>query len=216
MSKINIFESIINWIRFLELKSFTKQKACSNLLDLGCGNGLFLQLIRRHKIIATGIDKSPSPAPYIITSSIETLKLNEKFDVVTIFHVLEHTENPFNILKISTSFLKKNGTLVIEVPLIGNATEQFLKKEYFAYHDPSHIHFFTKKEIYNLIEKIGFTVKQKGFTLLEFPFTLITSSFRKGVIFGLMSLIFFIPFKALSLLGLNDEIIRLYCVRKTS
>lgn len=206
---------LIEKLRLQELKAFIRKRNFS-LLDLGCGDGLFLKLALKNNIEALGVDKSFPSHPEVISSSIENLKLNKKFDVVTMFHVLEHIRKPKETFGKVKTFLKKDGVLVIEIPLVGNFTEKFLKRNYFAYHDQSHIHLFTRKEIFELLDQAGWIIKKKGFTLLEFPFTVLTTSLRKGLVYGLEGLFLFLPFKMLSILGFNDEIIRLYCIRKNS
>jgi len=133
---------------------------------------------------------------------------------VTMFHVLEHTRNPKEVLEKAASFLEKDGVLVVEVPLIGNLTEKLLQKDCFAYHDKTHINFFTKGELFKLLDKTGLKIKKKGNTLLEFPLTILTTSFRKNARRCLLGVGLFVPLKIFSILGFNDEIIRIYCARK--
>jgi ubiquinone/menaquinone biosynthesis C-methylase UbiE len=203
-------ENLFNWFRLQELKRFIGKEKFS-LLDLGCGNGSFVKLAGKNKINAWGVDQSSSPSPKIILSNIERLKLKRKFDVVTMYHVLEHTQNPKEILQKAKKFLKRNGVLIIELPLINNLTEKFLKKDYFAYYDPSHLHFFDRKQILCLLQESGFVVNKQGFTLYEFPFTVITASFRKNFLKGILGMVVFIPLKILSPLKVNTEIGRFYC-----
>lgn len=210
---MNKYQLLINWFRLRELKNSIKKKKFS-LLDLGCGDGLFLRLALRSNIDALGVDKLPPLHPKAISSSIEDLKLDKNFDVVTMFHVLEHVDKPANVLEKAKTFLKKEGVLVIEVPLVGNFSERFLQKHYFAYHDKTHANFFTKKELIELLDKAGFAIKGRGCVLLEFPLTIITTGFRKSFVKGIVGLILFLPLKLLSVFGLNDEIIRFYCAKK--
>lgn len=203
----------IERLRLREINSFVKKSQFS-LLDLGCGDGLLLELATKNGIDALGVDKHPPFYLKAVSSPIESLKLDKKFDVVTIFHVLEHVNNPENVLRKIKTFLKKDGVLVIEIPLVGNLTERFLQKGYFAYHDKTHVQFFTKKEIFKLLDKTGFVIKKRGATLFEFPLTVLTTSFKQGFFRGLMGAILFLPLKILTILGVNEEIIRLYCVRK--
>lgn len=183
------------------------------MLDLGCGEGSFVRLARKQRIDALGVDKSPPPYSNIIASPIEELHLDKKFDVVTMFHVLEHVQNPEEILEKAKGFLKKHGVLVIEVPLVGNLTEKFLGKNYFAYHDDSHLNFFSKKEIFALLTKVNLKAEKKGFTLLQFPFTVLTTSFKQNFWQAIKAVLLFFPLKLFTVLGLNHEILRVYCLK---
>lgn len=206
---------MIEKFRVREIKKIAKKKHFS-LLDLGCGDGGFINFCLENNIDAVGIDKSPKTSNFkIISSSIESFQSDKKFDIVTLFHVIEHLNSPSKTLKKVKDLLKTNGFLVIETPLIGNLTEKFLEKKYLAYHDKSHINLFTKKELLNLIEDFGFEIKKIGTTWYEFPFSVITTSFQKGFVAGLIGILLFLPFKFLSFLHVNDEIIRIYCQRNS-
>jgi len=212
-----MLKHLIDFFRFWELKRVVRKRGFT-LLDLGCGEGNFVRLARKMGIKAVGVDQNLSPnfrtREVFIKSTIEKLHLNKKFDVIILFHVLEHLVNPKKGLLKAKSFLKKDGVLVIEVPLVDNPTARFLGKDYFAYKDKTHRHFFSKKEIINLVNESGLKIKRKGLTFLEFPLTVLTTSFKKNFLKGLGGLIFFLPLKILSLLGINDQIIRLYCQKK--
>lgn len=192
-------KKIINLLRLWELKTIIRKNNFS-LLDLGCGDGSFVELCIKKSINALGVDKK-------LGAPIENLRLNRKFDVITMFHVLEHVKNPTVVLKKVKSLLENNGLFIIELPLVGNLTERLLGKKYFAYYDQTHLRFFTKKRLINLLTENGFRIVKKGNTLYEFPFTVI----RNNLLFGWL---FFLPLKIMSILGFNDEIIRLYSIKK--
>ena len=200
----------IGQLRLTELKHYINTTKF-NLLDLGTGNGRFIQICHAHGVDAIGIDKNTANQQHIINSTIEQLKVSQKFNFVTMYHVLEHTTYPNKVLQKVNSLLKDNGILVLEIPLVGNLTEKLLGKDYFAYHDKTHKHFFTKQAIYKLITKSRFNIVGKGFTLYMFPATVITTSMRQGRTRAIVGCILFIPLKLLSIFGYNDEIIRLYC-----
>ena len=203
----------INRLRLWELKRFVKKDDFA-LLDLGCGDGCFVNLANKNGVAAIGVDKSAPASSGLISSSIEDFEPNQKFDAVTLFHVLEHLQSPGLVLEKMATLLKEGGVLVVEVPLIGSLTERVLGRDYFAYRDPSHLHFFTKNKFLDLLREAGWRVEKKGFTLLEFPLTLVTTGFKKSYRAGLIGIILFLPFKFLSIMGLNEEIIRVYCRRK--
>ena len=205
-------KNIINLLRFWELKIIIHKKKF-NLLDVGCGNGSFVELAIKNGIKTLGVDKKHTTHPQIIYSSIEKLQLNKKFDVITMFHVIEHVDNPEFVLKKAYRLLKNDGWLVLELPLTTNLTEKFLQDKYFAYYDKTHKNLWSKNEWLRLINKCNFIVEKQGLTLYEFPLTIITTSFRQGIIKGIISLFIFLPLKVLTGFGFNDEIVRFYCVK---
>ena len=98
------------------------QKLCVNkkILDFGCGWGVFLTKLKNAKSL-NGIE--------LRKECIEHLKKNKKinvnsslnnvlgkFDIITMFHVLEHMPNQTKTLKLLRNKLKKNGKIIIEVP----------------------------------------------------------------------------------------------------
>ena len=213
---------ITNKLRLWELKK-TIQKKKFSLLDLGCGNGDFAIMAANEGIKVIGIDKKP---PFSTTlhgtvknlefkkKNINHLILKEKFEIITMYHVLEHLNQPKKVLKKIKDLLKPKGLLVLEIPLVGNLTESFLGKDLFAYNDNTHQHFFNKKQLNHLINEAGYKIIKKGIVLYEFPLTVITTGFRKSFLQGLVGLFLFLPLKIATLVGLNDEIIRLYCIKK--
>jgi len=185
-----------------------------NLLDVGCGDGNFVLMARKNGFEAWGIDKEPRISnKYISPAAIESFKTGKKYDLITVFHVLEHLKNPLASLSKLSGNLKNGGCLVFEVPLIGNLTEKFLKKEYFAYFDKTHVNLWKKQRWLQLIRKAGLTPVRQGLTGYEFPFAVISGGFRKGILWGVVGLVIFLPLKLLMLLGLNEEIVRIYCIK---
>ena len=92
-----------------------------DILDFGCGWGEFLKNIKNYKSLS-GIELRKECINHIklnikkisITDDINYYK--KKFDIITMFHVLEHIPYQVNTLKILKSKLKKGGKIVIEVP----------------------------------------------------------------------------------------------------
>jgi SAM-dependent methyltransferase len=185
-----------------------------NLLDVGCGDGNFVSMARKMGIEAWGIDKEPRVSnKYISAQPVESFGADNRYDLITMFHVLEHLKNPLSALSKLSGCLKRGGYLVIEVPLVGNWSEKFLRKEYFAYFDKTHINLWQKQEWLVLIRKAGLTPIRQGMTCYEFPLSIISGGFRLGILHGIVGLVLFVPFKALTWIGFNEEIIRIYCIK---
>ena len=104
--------------RAILFKKYLKNK---NILDFGCGWGGFLKNLRNYKSL-NAIELRKDCINYIqnsikrINISNDINSFEQKFDVITMFHVLEHIPNQIKILKILKSKLKKKGKIIIEVP----------------------------------------------------------------------------------------------------
>ncbi|WP_440691102.1 class I SAM-dependent methyltransferase, partial [Candidatus Pelagibacter sp. HIMB1782] len=104
--------------RYFQFKKNIKNK---KVLDFGCGWGGFLNEIKNSNKIY-GLEIRDECYDYI-KSNMKKIKIfknlkqiNEKFDLITMFHVLEHLPNQIEVLKNLKKRLKKNGKLIIEVP----------------------------------------------------------------------------------------------------
>ena len=92
-----------------------------DILDFGCGWGGFLRNIKNYKSLS-GVELRKECVNYIknyakkINISDNIKSFNNKFDIITMFHVLEHIPHQIETLKILKSKLKNKGKIIIEVP----------------------------------------------------------------------------------------------------
>jgi SAM-dependent methyltransferase len=155
------------------------------VLDVGCGGGLFLRMLaeRGHKVL--GLDFSLGAAatawrqngvPAICGSLSHPPLPQGLFDVVTMFHVLEHLYDPVAHLESARELLKPGGRLVVQVP--NAACWQFLLLgEHWSGADvPRHLFNFRARDLEILLEHCGFeVVRTKYFSLRDNPAGLATS-----------------------------------------
>ncbi len=138
-----IFITFKRLLKLIKLKHMTSQ---SKLLDLGSGDGSFVNVCRNNEIDAIGLDGSSNE----INFENDKLKFeNETFDMVTLISVIEHINNPSNILKEIFRILKKKGILIIVTPNFKYSFKNF-------YDDPTHIRPYTDKSIGSLMELYNF------------------------------------------------------------
>ncbi|MBD3202921.1 methyltransferase domain-containing protein [Candidatus Woesearchaeota archaeon] len=155
-----------------EINNIKKIKSKGSLLDVGCGTGTFLNLVK-DKYNAIGIE--PDINLYNIGNKLYNIKIQNKFlrdikkkyDVITLWDVLEHMPDPEQELRYISKILKKNGILVIRVPNKGYAkfkkyffdklglTEKYKKGCFGA---PNHLYHFSKKSLNALFEKNDFQI----------------------------------------------------------
>ena len=158
-----------NIIRFLTIRKRDRIKKYFNrgrILDIGCGRGLFLNLMKEDGWTVTGQEFDGKSASYAInnygidvhTGSLADKFENESFDVVNINHVLEHMEKPGETLSECNRILKKGGLLVVAVPNIDSLQAKFGNKNWFQLDIPFHLYHFSSKGVVGLIESKLFSV----------------------------------------------------------
>ena len=103
--------------RMNEFKNFYKNKV---ICDFGCGDGYFLKSIKNVAKKLYGVElnlkniKSLNKYRFTVKQNINDI--DDNFDTVFLFHVLEHLPNAIDVLKSLKLKLKKNGKIIIEVP----------------------------------------------------------------------------------------------------
>jgi 2-polyprenyl-3-methyl-5-hydroxy-6-metoxy-1,4-benzoquinol methylase len=100
------------------------------------------------------------------------------FDVVTLYHVLEHTHDPSSVCKEIARILKEDGHLVIQVPNADSWQYRLFKERWAAFDVPRDLFYFTPRTIKALLAKAGFeVVKVDHFMNWWHPPTLVISLF---------------------------------------
>lgn len=151
------------------IKFFRPFKKIGRVLDIGCGRGYFLMACRERGFDVQGFDVSEDGAAYVretldipvVTGKLEGAFEDGAFDVITMWHSLEHTSDPAKYLELSRRWLKPEGVLVIDVPnYIG--TDARLKWDAWEDWDiPYHILHFTPRSLDMLLQRHGFVVVQR-------------------------------------------------------
>jgi len=163
------------------LKTKTKK-----ILDLGCGTGDFLQVCKKNNWEIIGVEpngkarqkaKEKAIVPH---KSIQEIK-NKKFNVITLWHVLEHIPDLNHTLSKINSLLEKNGYLIIAVPNYRSYDAKHYGKFWAAYDVPRHLWHFSKKSI-NIISKEHDMelIKTKPMLLDSFYVSLLSEKYKKG------------------------------------
>lgn len=125
----------------------------SKILDVGCGNPSFLeQVIKKLNIKATGIDFSDNGWKNskfenieLIKTSIENFDTKDTFDIITLWHYLEHDYNLQETVNKLYKCLNVGGKLIIEVPNFDSISAKKQKQFWQGWHSPRHITLFSKK-----------------------------------------------------------------------
>ena len=149
--------------RYQFIKKIIPKK--SRVLEIGSGHGFFLEIMKTNGFDIIGFDISKEKRKYskkISNIPVYDININEKiptvdkFDIVVLFHTLEHITEPITLLKNIKKLLKPKGKILIEVP---NSDDFHLKLNKFYkefYWERAHIHYFNSKSLKTVINLGGF------------------------------------------------------------
>ena len=149
--------------RYEALKELCEEKS---VLEFGCGNGGFLRRIKKVATEIKGIELSAEARMRMVEEGIDVCKtfdsVNKKYDVVCMFMVLEHLNNPDVELKKIYDVLRPNGMVICETP---NANDALITKydctafENFTYWS-EHVFLFDSYTLQELLNRNGFRTRQ--------------------------------------------------------
>jgi 2-polyprenyl-3-methyl-5-hydroxy-6-metoxy-1,4-benzoquinol methylase len=146
------------------IKKFSTKKNNFSVLDFGCGTGGFLAQCKSSGLQVSGVEPSEKARAIAskktdseIKKSLDDLRSN--FDVITLFHVLEHVPELNQTLMRLASLLEKNGTMFIAVPNHESYDAQLFKSQWAAYDVPRHLWHFSKENMTDLLNKHNLIIK---------------------------------------------------------
>ena len=149
---------------------FKKQYNEISLMDYGAASGDFLAYCKtQHFKTLAGIEQDAScrkaaadihGIPLKSPEALEALPQNS-FDVITLWHVLEHIHNVDEVIALFHKLLDENGILVIAVPNINSLDRKIYGKYWAAYDVPRHLYHFNASTISILLQRLGFTLVGK-------------------------------------------------------
>lgn len=147
-------------------RNYIKQN--SKVLDYGCGSGEFVKYLRLNSINAYGYDPNikfnkDDSVDYLTDKKSWT---NQKYEIIFLWHVLEHTHNPFGLIEKLKKNLKKNGKIFIAIPNFKSFDCKYYGKYWAGYDPPRHLWHFSRKSIYLMADKYNFKIlKEKNLFL---------------------------------------------------
>lgn len=169
-SKRTFFEKAYHFVKSIALTRKRQlierlHKGPGTLLDMGAGTGDFLYVCQKKGWKVTGIEpnenaRKRSEEKGIPLHKDTTALKNETFDIITLWHVLEHLPDLKTQIKELKKLLSANGTLVIAVPNFKSYDAKHYKEFWAAYDVPRHIWHFSKKSLHRIFEEENMKVVQ--------------------------------------------------------
>ncbi len=143
------------------------------VLDVGCGNGSFLEFAKENGWDTFGADIRLSPETAKLTCPLWEGRLTDidfgsnRFDVIRFNHVIEHLQNPLIELERCRSLLEPGGIVFVGVPNLAGLSPRIKnlqsklglkRKRWRHYAATHHLYFFTPSTLRMMIERAGFSV----------------------------------------------------------
>jgi len=150
-----------NKLALINSFNFTDKK----LLDIGSGTGDFLATCKKDNWTVFGVEPNKEAGDIStkkgvnIISDISLLKENN-FDVITLWHVLEHVENLLEYIEMLKSKLNPNGVLIIAVPNYKSFDAIYYKEFWAAFDVPRHLWHFSQQSIKKLFAEVSMLVEK--------------------------------------------------------
>lgn len=134
------------------------------VLDVGFGNGRFLERARSAGWSAWGVDPDPIA---VHNASKRGLAVRHggieayadqpaSFDVITMSHVIEHVYDPIDVLKQANTLLKPGGCLWLDTPNIESSGHSWFRRNWRGLEPPRHLTLFTWDSMLKALHEIGF------------------------------------------------------------
>ena len=162
-SKRSLFEKCYHFIKSIALKNKLSlvnslQPSQGSILDIGAGTGDFLSVVKENGWNTIGVEPSEKAKAIAKRKGVSFVEQtsaleNNSFDIITMWHVLEHVPNLDNQLKELKRLLKPNGNLIIAVPNFKSFDAKHYGNFWAAYDVPIHFWHFSKTAIKRLFAK---------------------------------------------------------------
>ena len=146
--------------------------AGGRLLDVGCGNGNFLEFAQRAGWQARGVDNDPIAVSAAIARGLEVLDgtldlLDDEsacYDRITLSHVLEHVFDPLDMLARCHRLLKPGGVLWLETPNANARGHSVFGPYWRGLEPPRHLQLFSRAPLMGKLAELGFTDIEERFS----------------------------------------------------
>lgn len=147
----------------------------ASLLEVGCGSGWMLQIMKDLGYNVEGVDFDFSAVENARNKGLcvkhGTLQsqnyLDNHFDVITMSHLIEHVHEPLKLLQECYRILKPGGTLVVVTPNINALGHTYFQESWLHLDPPRHLHIFTPNSLENLTKKAGFNTTNRLTTIRD-------------------------------------------------
>lgn len=149
----------------LEVMGLSASRA-GTLLDVGCGNGEFIERMRNLGWSVTGVDPDPAAVKWgqsqgleIFQGTVSDVPSSKRYDAITLNHVIEHVQDPIGLLRECRRRLRpKTGTIVITTPNINSLGHWWFGGYWRGLEVPRHLVLFSPPALTNCVDRSGLSL----------------------------------------------------------
>ncbi len=146
------------------LDEFDKFRQSNKILDVGCGRGFFLEIANQRGWQTEGIEYSKKAIEICKKKGIKVHESSfnlddfegKPFDVITSFEVIEHINNPIEVINNIKALVRKGGLFYCTTPNFNSYLRYLLKDRYNIIDYPEHLSYYTKSTLNKVITESGF------------------------------------------------------------
>lgn len=162
-------------------------RTSGNVLDIGCGTGGFLSVMKVAGWNTVGLEPNETARKMAVSKGLdvynsdELFTLKQKFQVITMWHVLEHVHELHRYMNRIATLLEQEGVFIVAVPNY-TAKDQLAYQQYWAAYDvPRHLYHFSPASMKTLAEKHGFIIqKMLPMWFDSFYVAMLSEKYRSG------------------------------------
>ncbi len=165
-----------------------KNPSKGTILDIGCGTGYFLQACKENGWKIEGMEPDSNARTLAekhtgqtIYNDLFSIKEEGKYDVITLWHVLEHVHKLKESIQHINKLLSKKGYLIIAVPNCLSYDSSTYKDFWAAYDVPRHLYHFTPPDMDKLLTKYSFVkTDQQPMLFDSFYVSMLSDKYKYG------------------------------------
>lgn len=159
-----------------------------SILDVGCGTGMFLEVCKNNGWVTDGIEPDQDARSLaegrlkkrIEPNILESFK-KKTFDIITMWHVLEHIHKLNETIQWMNNRLNSDGYLIVAVPNYESKDAQIYQENWAAYDLPRHLYHFSQGSITELMKKNNFElVEKKPLYFDSFYVSMLSTKYKYG------------------------------------
>ena len=140
------------------------------VLDLGCGSGELLKELKEKGFECYGVEMDKNAVEICRKNNLKVIqgdiqeyikKINAKFDVIILSHVLEHLYNPSFVIREISRILADDGVFIIAIPSADSLMFNLFKSKWHSIDSPRHLYLFSTKTLSSLLQKYNLAIDEK-------------------------------------------------------